>query len=72
MVLTLFHPLYNVKETVHFKEDLFSEFFVDALLCLNVEIYFCDNRISFRYVRFCIVIAFVTIRVPLLGFIVVR
>ena len=39
MVLTLFHPLYNVNETVHFKEDLFSEFFVDALLCLNVEIY---------------------------------
>ena len=51
MVLTLFHPHYNVKETVHFKEDLFSEFFVDALLCLKAEVYFCDNRISFRHVR---------------------
>ena len=65
MVLTLFHPHYNVKETVHFKEDLFSEFLVDALLCLKVEIYFCDNRISFQHVRSCIVVAFVTIRAPL-------
>ena len=39
---------------------MFSEFFVDALLCLKVEIYFCDNRISIRYVHSCIVIAFVT------------
>ena len=58
--------------TFHFKEDLFSEFFVDALLCLKIDIYFCDNRISFRHVRSCIVIAFVTIRASVLGFVVVR
>ena len=40
----------------HFKEDMFSEFFVDALLCVMVEIYFCDNRISFRHVHSCTVI----------------
>ena len=67
-----YEEIENVKETVQFKEDLFSEFFVDFLLCLKVEICFCDNRISFRRVRSCIVIAFVTIRAPLLGFIVVR
>ena len=49
MVMTLFHPNYNVKErnqvNCSFQEDMFSEFFVDALLCLKVEIYFCDNRV---------------------------
>ena len=34
--------------------------------------YFCDNKVSFRHFRSCIVIAFVTIRAPVLGFIVVR
>ena len=54
------------------KEDLSSEFFVDALLCLNVETYFCDNRILFRYAHPCIVIAFVNIRAAVLGFNAVR
>ena len=58
--------------TIHFKEDLLSEFFVDDLLCLKIDIYFCDNRISFLHVRYFIVIACVTIRAPALGFIIAR
>ena len=50
----------------------FSEIFVDALLCLKVEIYVCHNIISFRYVHSCIVRACVTIRASVLGFIVVK
>ena len=33
---------------------------------------FCDNRISFQHVHSYIIIAFVTIRAPVFGFIVVR
>ena len=42
------------------------------MLCLKVEIYYCDNRISFLDVHSCMNIAFVTIRAPVLTFIVVR
>ena len=76
MVLPLFYPKNNVKErnqvNISFKEYMFSEFLVDALLCLKVEIHFCENMISFWHAHSCIIIAFVTIRAPVLGFIVVK